>query len=159
MSDIRPPRMCACKLSFGMRSALFEDQLRLPRKQSSARAPALNIRFYWPDQAAVRDLVLRFHMMANDTSPIPSINKAAPNMRKFGGAVIQGIIVRNSFGLVDSLPASWSGVRRTVMETAITPRMIVSHPVNRTPLQRNCNLRRRSNRRAASIFGDFIGAP
>jgi hypothetical protein len=98
-------------------------------------------------------------MVANDTSPIPSINKAAPNMRKFGGAVIQGIIVKNSFGLVDSLLASWSGVRRTVTETAITPRMIMSHPVNRTPLQRNCNLRRRSNRRAASIFGDFIGAP
>jgi hypothetical protein len=69
-----------------------EDQLRLPQKQY--------------DQAGVRDLVLLFHMMANDTSPIPIINNAAPNMRKFCGAVIQGIIVRNNLGLVDSLPAS-----------------------------------------------------
>jgi hypothetical protein len=84
--------MSAGKLSFTMPSALFDDQLRLPRKQY--------------DQAAVLDLVLLLHILANDTSTIPSINKAAPNIRKFGGAVIQGIIVRNSFGLVESLPAS-----------------------------------------------------
>jgi hypothetical protein len=159
MSDIRPPNMCVGKLSFRVRSEPIEGQLRLPRIQSSVRAPALNIQFHLADQAPVRDLFLRFHMMAHDTSAIPSINKATANMRKFGGAVIQGRIVRSSFGLVDSLPISWSGVKRTVMEKAIKPRMIMSHPANRKPLQRNCNLRRRSNRRAASIFGDFIRVP
>jgi hypothetical protein len=159
MSAIRRPKMRADKLSLRVCSGLFEDRLRLHRKQSLARSPALDVRLYLADHAAMRDLILRFHTMANDTSPKPSINKAPPNMRRLGGAVIQGIIVRNSFGLEDSLPASWSGVRLAVMDTAIPPRMSMSHPVSRTPLQRNCNLRRRSNRRAASTFGDVIRVP
>ena len=105
------------------------------------------------------DLIFRFQMMESDTSPRPSINKAAPSMRKVGGAVIQGIMVRNSFGLEDNLVASWSGVRRSVMETASAPRMIMNHPANIKPFQINCNLRRRSNRRAVSIFGDVIRVP
>lgn len=111
------------------------------------------------DSSGLRYFVSRAHMAANDASAAPSSNRAVPIMRKCGGAGIQSHIFRDCFGLTDRMPVSWSGVYRTVMETAIPPSIIMSHPTNRTGLRRNCNRMRRSNRRATSLFGDFIVAP
>ena len=158
MSDIPPPQFCACKLSIKVRRGLLEDRSRLPG-QSSAHAPVLDIRIYPANQATVRDLVLRLEMAENDTNAIPSINNTAPNIRKCGGAGSQGVLNRNPFGLTDNMANRWSVVKRTLMPTASKPIIIMSHPVNRTTLRRNCNLSKRSNRRAASTFGDFTGAP
>jgi hypothetical protein len=157
-SDIRRPQICAGKLSFKVRRGLLEHLSRLSG-QSSAHAPVLDIRLYPASQATVRDLVLRLEMAENDTNAIPSINNTAPNMRKCGGAGSQGVLNRNPFGLTDNMANRWSVVKRTLMATASKPTMIMSHPVNRTTLRRNCNLNRRSNLRAASTFGDFIGVP
>ena len=107
----------------------------------------------------VRESVLRLEKAENDTNAIPSINSTAPNMRKCGGAGSQGALNRNPFGLTDNMANRWSVVKRTLMATASKPTMIMSHPVNRTTLRRNCNLSRRSNRRAALMFGDFISVP
>jgi hypothetical protein len=61
--------------------------------------------------------------------------------------------------LTDNMSNLWSVGKRTLMPTASKPIMVMSHPVNRTMLRRNWILSRRSNRRAASTFGDFIGVP
>jgi hypothetical protein len=148
----------SCTLNLPNIAKLTEPLSRLSG-QSLTHAPVLDIRLYPANQATVRDLVLRLKMAENDTNTIPSINNTAPNMRNCGGAGSQGVLNRNPFGLPDNMANRWSVVKRTLMATASKPTMIMSHPANRTPLRRNCNLSRRSNRRAASTFGDFIGVP
>jgi hypothetical protein len=106
-----------------------------------------------------RDLFLRLTKLVSDTSAIPRINNTEPKMRKCGGAGSQGVLNRKPFGLTDNMANRWSVGKRTLMKTASKPIMVMSHPVNKTMFRRNCNLSRRSNRRAASTFGDFIGVP
>jgi hypothetical protein len=124
-----------------------------------AHAPVLDIRLYSANQPTVRDSVLRFEMKENDTHVIPSTNNPAPKMRKCGGAGSQGVLNRKPFGFTDNMANLWSVGKRTLMLTASNPIMVMSHPVNRTMRRRNWILSRRSNRRAASTFGDFISVP
>jgi hypothetical protein len=90
------------------------------------------------------------------------IGKPAPVTEKSPLVTTTLTAAKNANPGVDSL--TWDEVSADTavaltMEKAIKLRMTMSHPANRKPLQRNCNLRRPSNRRAPSIFGDFIYVP
>lgn len=150
MCDPRTLKICAVGVTQSRQ--LTPNTLR----QQLVSSVALDTWFCLADQAAERVLVLRFHIVANDTRAIPTIIRTTPKILKFGGAGIHGRIVKDSFGLTANISVSWSGVRRTVMDTATAPHKMISQPLIRVARQRICNRSRRSNRRAASMFGEFI---